>query len=150
MVKQVESAIGDSRMNSSNLRYALTISAVAVWLGIVTFFHVCPSQAADRAGNDIIRHSDIDMLSWYPPGQHTVNPEDFRKWNATLVTWGLDTIFTRTENVPQSLSVLVKAAYDGGVRSYLANLDMCSAQPWNHSSKISGFWSQLTARHRFS
>jgi len=103
----------------------------AVWLGVVPFFHAIPSRAADQAPRDIIRHSDIDMLSWYPPGQHTVNPDDFRKWDATLVTWGLDTIFTRTENVPQPLDVLVKAAHDGGVRCYLANLDMCSAQPWN-------------------
>lgn len=44
---------------------------------------------------------------------------------------GLDTVFTGTENVPHPLSELVKAAHDGGVRSYLANLDMCSAQPWN-------------------
>jgi len=118
-------------MSSSDCKRALTISAVAVWLGAVLFFPVFPSHAANQATSDIIRHSDIDMLSWYPPGQHTVNPDDFRKWGATLVTWGLDSIFTRTENVPQPLSVLVKAAHDGGVRAYLANLDMCSAQPWN-------------------
>jgi hypothetical protein len=118
-------------MSSSDCRRTLTISGVAVWLGIVPFFCVFPSHAANQTQSGIIRHSDIDMLSWYPPGQHTVNPDDFRKWGATLVTWGLDSIFTRTQNVPQPLSELVKAAYDGGVRSYLANLDMCSAQPWN-------------------
>lgn len=118
-------------MNSSNCRRTVTISAAVIWLGIIPFFHVLPSLAANQATKDIIRHSDIDMLSWYPPGQHTVNPDDFRKWGATLVTWGLDFIFTKTENVPQPLSELVKAASDGGVRSYLANLDMCSAQPWN-------------------
>jgi hypothetical protein len=71
------------------------------------------------------------MVSRYPPGQHTLNPDDFRKWGATLVTWGLDSIFARTKNVPESLTEVVKAAHDGGVRDYLANLDMCSAQPWN-------------------
>lgn len=90
-----------------------------------------PAAAADQAASDIIRHSDIDMVSWYPAGQHTVNPSDFRKWGATLVTWGLDSIFANTKNVPEPLSELVKAAHDGGVRAYLANLDMCSAQPWN-------------------
>ena len=90
-----------------------------------------PVAAADQAASDIIRHSDIDMVSWYPPGQHTVNPNDFRKWGVTLVTWGLDSIFAKTKNVPEPLSELVQAAHDGGVRAYLANLDMCSAQPWN-------------------
>jgi hypothetical protein len=112
-------------------RRALTISVATVCLGVVAFFHVMPALAADQATSDIIRHSDIDMLSWYPPGQHTVNPDDFRKWGATLVTWGLDSIFTRTKNCPEPLSEIVEAAHDGGVRSYLANLDMCSAQPWN-------------------
>jgi hypothetical protein len=107
------------------------VFGTAVLLGIVTFFYVFPLYAAEQAASDIIRHSDIDMLSWYPPGQHTVNPDDFRKWGATLVTWGLDSIFTKTQNVPQPLSALVDASYDGGVRAYLANLDMCSAQPWN-------------------
>ena len=118
-------------MSSSDCRRMLTISAATIWLGIVPFFYVFPSDAAEKAASDIVRHSDIDMLSWYPPGQHTVNPNDFRKWGATLVTWGLDSIFTRTKNCPQPLNELVKAAYDGGVRAYLANLDMCSAQPWN-------------------
>ena len=89
------------------------------------------AEVVDQTKSDIIRHSDIDMVSWYPPGEHTVNPDDFRKWGATLVTWGLDPIFTRTAKCPQSLGELVKAAHDGGVRRYLANLDMCSAQPWN-------------------
>ena len=87
--------------------------------------------AADDKAGDIIRHSDIDIVSWYPPGQHTLDPEVFRKWGVTLVTWGLDSIFAETANVPQPLSEVVKAAHDGGVRDYLANLDMCSAQPWN-------------------
>ena len=117
-------------MNSSCKRIPTTYVA-AICLAIVPFFHIYPSQASDQVEKDIIRHSDIDMLSWYPPGQHTLNPDDFRKWGATLVTWGLDSIFTRTKNCPQPLNELVKAAYDGGVRSYLANLDMCSAQPWN-------------------
>ena len=118
-------------MISSDCKRTLTISVAAILLGVVPLFSVFPLYAADQTTSDVIRHSDIDMLSWYPPGQHTVNPDDFRKWGATLVTWGLDSIFTRTENVPQPLSELVKAAYDGGVRAYLANLDMCSAQPWN-------------------
>ncbi len=91
----------------------------------------CLAARAGEPNSAVIRHSDIDMLSWYPPGQHTLNPEDFRKWGATLVSWGLDVIFTHTKNVPQPLSELVHAAYEGGVRAYLANLDMCSAQPWN-------------------
>ncbi|UCD58258.1 MAG: hypothetical protein JSV16_03860, partial [Candidatus Hydrogenedentota bacterium] len=105
-------------MSSSDCRRTLKIFAAVILLGVVPFFYVFPLYAADRTTSDIIRHSDIDMLSWYPPGQHTVNPDDFRKWGATLVTWGLDSIFTRTENVPQPLSELVKAAYDGGVRAY--------------------------------
>ena len=114
-------------MSSSGCRRKLTIT----WLGVILIFCVLPSGAAHTATSDIIRHSDIDMLSWYPPGQHTTDPDDFRKWGATLVTWGLDSVFTRTENCPEPLSEIVRAAYDGGVRSYLANLDMCSAQPWN-------------------
>jgi hypothetical protein len=102
-----------------------------VVLLVATTSQVDTVTAANDANADIIRHSDIDMVSWYPPGQHTLNPDDFRKWGATLVSWGLDTVFTRTQNVPQPLGDLVKAAHDGGVRDYLANLDMCSAQPWN-------------------
>jgi len=118
-------------MSSSDYRHKLTISKAAILLGVVLFFYVFSLHATGQTPSDIIRHSDIDMLSWYPRGQHTVNPDDFRKWGVTLVTWGLDSIFTKTENVPQPLSELVKAAHDGGVRAYLANLDMCSAQPWN-------------------
>ena len=94
-------------MSSSDGRSILMIFTVAILLGVVSFFYVFPLYAADQTTSDVIRHSDIDMLSWYPPGQHTVNPDDFRKWGATLVTWGLDSIFTRTENVPQPLSELV-------------------------------------------
>ncbi len=109
-------------------RYVLT--------GLIVFLAAAiqqsrPAVAADQAPSDIIRHSDVDMVSWYPAGQHTVDPNDFRKWDATLVTWGLDSIFAQTKNVPEPLTDLVKAAHDGGVRAYLANLDMCSAQPWN-------------------
>jgi hypothetical protein len=106
------------------------LTGTVVLLAVVTQQAGVVTAGDDKPG-DIIRHSDIDMVSWYPPGQHTLDPEDFRKWGATLVTWGLDTVFTRTENVPQPLSEVVKAARDGGVRSCLANLDMCSAQPWN-------------------
>lgn len=104
-------------------RAAVLLAFMSQQVGVVT--------AGDDKPSDIIRHSDSDMVSWYPPGQHTLDPKDFRKWGATLVTWGLDTVFTGTENVPQPLSEVVKAARDGGVRAYLANLDMCSAQPWN-------------------
>ena len=99
---------------------------VTLFLTIATF-----QSRMVVAADGIIRHSDIDMVSWYPPGQHTLDPEVFRKWGVTLVTWGLDSIFAETANVPQPLSEVVKAAHDGGVRDYLANLDMCSAQPWN-------------------
>ena len=47
-------------------------------------------------------------------------------YRAIATLSGMTFVDPGTANVPESLTEVVKAAHDGGVRLYLANLDMCS------------------------